>query len=253
MDWFTGSKQGEVKKLIAQLADVTKRDRAAQDLIRIDEDVAPLLIEALQTKDANLLPVYQEILARIPSATPSLIKTLNTAHPLIRGRVAEVFAINKDRNAVPALLEALQGEYFTVRSRAALALGKISDTKAIQPLLHALKDQEDEVRIAACLALGLFKDPSTFDDLTNVLLDDPKIEVRQAAGEHWGTRITLRRCLILWKRYMIRSGGMSVNMLQVIYYQRLKNWALQQSTRSLKRCKIRKGLFESLRQSCSAN
>ncbi|HEX9332543.1 MAG TPA: HEAT repeat domain-containing protein [Anaerolineales bacterium] len=186
MDWFTGSKQGEVKKLIAQLADVTKRDRAAQDLIRIDEDVAPLLIEALQTKDANLLPVYQQILARIPSATPSLIKTLNTAHPLIRGRVAEVFAINKDRNAVPALLEALQGEYFTVRSRAALALGKISDTKAIQPLLHALKDQEDEVRIAACLALGLFKDPSTFDDLTNVLLDDPKIEVRQAAARALG-------------------------------------------------------------------
>src|SRR6266487_2391205 len=189
MDWFTGSKQGEVKRLIAQLADVTKRDRAAQDLIRIDEDVAPLLIEALQTKDANLLPVCQEILARIPSATPSLIKTLNTAHPLIRGRVAEVFAINKDRNAVPALLEALQGEYFTVRSRAALALGKISDTKAIQPLLHALKDQEDEVRIAACLALGLFKDPSTFDDLTNVLLDDPKIEVRQAAARALGNTL----------------------------------------------------------------
>ncbi|HEX9386328.1 MAG TPA: HEAT repeat domain-containing protein, partial [Anaerolineales bacterium] len=103
-------------------------------------------------------------------------------HPIIRGRVAEIFGINKDRSAVPALLEALQGEYFTVRSRAALALGKIGDPKAIQPLLNALKDPEDEVRIAACLALGYFKDPSTFDDITNVLLDDPKIEVRQAAA-----------------------------------------------------------------------
>jgi HEAT repeat protein len=40
--------------------------------------------------------------------------------------------------------------------------------------------------MAACLALGYFRDPSTFDDLTNVLLDDPKIEVRQAAARGLG-------------------------------------------------------------------
>jgi len=35
MDWLTGGRfvQGEAKRLIAQLGDVTKRDRAAQDLI----------------------------------------------------------------------------------------------------------------------------------------------------------------------------------------------------------------------------
>ncbi len=186
MNWLTGSKQGEAKRLITQLGDVTKRDRAAQDLIRLGPDAVPALLEALQTKDLNLLPYYQQILARIPAATPLLIKTLKTAHPIIRGRVAEIFGINKDRNAVPALLEALQGEYFTVRSRAALALGNIGEPKTIQPLLYALKDPEDEVRIAACLALGFFKDPSTFDDITNVLLDDPKIEVRQAAARALG-------------------------------------------------------------------
>ena len=186
MDWLTGSKQGEAKRLITQLADVTKRDRAAQDLIRLGTDAVSPLIEALQTKDPNLLPLYQQILARIPSAAPSLIKTLKTAHPVLRGRVAEIFAINKDRNAVPVLLEALQGEYFTVRSRAALALGKIGDPMAIPLLLNALKDEEDEVRIGACLALGFFKDPSTFDDITNVLLDDPKIEVRRAAARALG-------------------------------------------------------------------
>ena len=186
MDWFIGSKEGEAKRLIAQLGDVMKRDRAAQDLIRLGADVAPPLIEALQTRDANLLPLYQQVLARIPSATPSLVKALKTAHPLTRGRVAEVFAISKDRTALPALLDALHGEYFTVRSRAALALGRIGDPKSIQPLLGTLKDSEDEVRIAACLALGMFKDPSTFDEITNVLLDDPKIEVRQAAAKALG-------------------------------------------------------------------
>jgi HEAT repeat protein len=40
--------------------------------------------------------------------------------------------------------------------------------------------------MAACIALGDFKDPSTFDDITNVLLDDPNIEVRQAAAKALG-------------------------------------------------------------------
>lgn len=186
MNWLTGGKQGEAKRLIAQLSDPTKRDHAAQELIRLGTDAVPALVEALQTQDLNLLPLYQHTLARIPSATPMLTKILSSAHPVIRGRVAEVFSISKDRMAVPALLDALQGEYFTVRSRAAFALGKIGDKKALSLLLGALRDSEDEVRVAACLALGLFKDPSTFDDITNVLLDDPKIEVRQAAAKSLG-------------------------------------------------------------------
>lgn len=186
MDWLTGGKIGEAKRLITELGDATKRDQAAQDLIRLGADAAPALIEALQTKDLNLLPIYQQILARIPSATPELLKLLTSAHPILRARAADVFAISKDKAAVPALLDALHGEYFTVRARAALALGKIGEPKALQPLINALKDREDEVRIGACLALGLYKDPSTFDEITNVLLDDQKIEVRQAAAKALG-------------------------------------------------------------------
>jgi len=184
--WFTGGKAGEAKRLVAQLADAAKRDTAAQDLIRLGTDAVPVLLDALQTKDLHLLPIYQQILARIPSASPELIKIFETAHPIMRARVADVFAISKDKAAAQALLNALQGEYFTVRARAALALGKIGDTRAIQPLLSLLKDPEAEVRTAACLALGLFKNPSTFDDITNILLDDIKIEVRQAAAKALG-------------------------------------------------------------------
>jgi HEAT repeat protein len=186
MNWLTGSKQGEAKKLITQLSDTSKRERAGQGLIRLGADAIPSLIEALQTKDENLLPLYQQILARIPAATPALIKTLQEAHPILRGRAAEIFGFSKDHAAVPALMYALQGEYYTVRSRAALALGKIGNRQAIRPLLIALKDKEDEVRRAACLGLGLFKDPATFDEITNVLLDDPIIEVRQAAARALG-------------------------------------------------------------------
>jgi len=186
MDWLTGGKTGEAKRLIAQLADATKRDVAARDLIGLGADAVPPLLDALQTRDLNLLPIYEQILARIPSASPTLTKILATAHPILRARVADIFSVSKDKFAVPALLDALNGEYYTVRARAALALGRIGDPKAIQPLLKALKDKEDDVRIAACLALGFFKDPSTFDEITNVLLDDAKIEVRQAAAKALG-------------------------------------------------------------------
>ena len=188
MDWLTGGKSGEAKRLVSQLADVNaaKRDSAARELIELDADAVPALLGALQTKDPDLLRIYEQLLARIPSASPALLEILSNAHPILRARAADVFSINKDRAAVPALLEALKGEYYTVRARAAIALGRMGEAKAIQPLLKLLKDPEDEVRIAACLSLGLFKDPSTFDEITNVLLDDIKIEVRQAAAQALG-------------------------------------------------------------------
>lgn len=186
MDWFTNSKQNEVKKLIAQLADATKRNASAQELIRLGAESVPPLIDALQTQDLNLLAIYQQILARIPSASPELTKALRAAHPIIRGRVAEVFGLSKDKHAIPVLLEALHGEFFTVRARAALALANIGDRLVISEILPMLKDRENEVRIAACVALGGFNDPSTFDELANVALDDPMIEVRQAAVKALG-------------------------------------------------------------------
>lgn len=186
MDWFTNSKQNEVKKLIAQLADATKRNASAQELIRLGAESVPPLIDALQTQDLNLLAIYQQILARIPSASPELTKALRLAHPIIRGRVAEVFGLSKDKHAIPVLLEALHGEFFTVRARAALALANIGDRLVISEILLMLKDRENEVRIAACVALGGFNDPSTFDELANVALDDPMIEVRQAAVKALG-------------------------------------------------------------------
>ena len=186
MSWLTGGRQGEAKKLLSQLTDANKREQAARDLIGLDADAVPALIESLQTRDPNLLAIYEQILARIPSASPTLIQLLGTAHPILRARAADVLGIRKDRAAVPALLSVLKGEFYTVRARAAIALGRIGDRQAIQSLFVALKDPEDDVRIGACLGLGFFKEPSTFDEITNVLLDDPKIEVRQAAAKALG-------------------------------------------------------------------
>jgi HEAT repeat protein len=187
MSWFSGGKGAEAKRLISQLADPAKRDQSARDLIGLDADAAPALVEALQTRDPNLLNLYEQILARIPSASAPLIQVLATAHPILRARAADILGLRKDRSAVPALLDALKGEFYTVRARAAVALGRIGERTAIPALLNTLKDPESDARIGACLGLAFFKDPSTFDDITNVLLDDPKIEVRQAAAKALGS------------------------------------------------------------------
>jgi len=186
MSWLTGGKQGEVKKRVADLADPSKRKQAALDLVALDTDSIPILVEALQTKDVDLLAIYQQILSRIPSALPTLLKLISEAHPIIRARVVDVLSLRKDRSTVPVLLEALQGEYYTVRARAAIALGHVRDKSTIEFLFKALRDPEVDVRIGACLGLGAFNDPSTFDEIANVLLDDQKIEARQAAARALG-------------------------------------------------------------------
>jgi len=186
MNWLTGSsKQNEIKKQIALLADETTRNSAARELIALGAEAAPFLIAALQTQGKEILAI-QQILARMSFAAPELIRQLQSGHPLVRGRVAEIFALSKDKSALPALLDAAKGEYFTVRARAALALGNMGDERVIPYLLPLLQDNEFEVRSTACLAIAKFCKPSTFDDIANVLLDDPKTEARQAAARALG-------------------------------------------------------------------
>jgi HEAT repeat protein len=187
LNWLTGSKHAEAHKLVNQLKDASKRERAGAELLRMGADAAPALIEALQTTDPNLLPTYQGMLARMGTAASSaLTHSLLNDHPLIRGRVAEILAQTKDPKAVPALLGALRGEFYTVRSRAARALGAIGDQQAVESLLEALKDPELEVRIEAVKALGKFKHPDTFEAMADMLLEDPQIEARQAAATAFG-------------------------------------------------------------------
>jgi HEAT repeat protein len=187
MEWLTGGRAGEAKRLIAQLSDPTKRNRAAQDLIQIGTDAAPILIDSLVTRDPNLRDVISQILVRIgPPAVSPLSKALTTAQPEIRARAVQILGVIKAKGSVPVLLDALRSEFYTVRVEAALALGQIRDAQSIPFLTNALKDKEPEVRAAACIALGKFNDPRTFEAIGNILLDDPQIETRQAAAQALG-------------------------------------------------------------------
>jgi HEAT repeat protein len=187
MDWLTGGSTGEAKRLVAQLTNSTKRDRAAQELIGMGALAVPALIDSLARQDSAQGELCLRILVQIgPRAVPPLCEALAAAHPETRGRAAEILGVIKDTRAVPALLDALRGEFYTVRLKAALALGGIRDPGAIPALTDALRDTDPDVRAAAARSLCAFADPRTFEAVGDLLLDDPQIEVRQAAAEAFG-------------------------------------------------------------------
>jgi hypothetical protein len=69
MNWLTGGAQGEAKRLISQLSDSTKREHAAQDLVKLGAEAVPTLIEALQARDPTLPPLIRQVSSRHPRAS----------------------------------------------------------------------------------------------------------------------------------------------------------------------------------------
>ncbi len=137
MDWLKGGKTGEAKRLISQLADLTKHKQAAQDLIHMGADAVPALIQTLPSRDPSLPPLAAQILVRIGSpAIPTLTKTLSEAHPLVRVQVCDILGQIKDRASVPALLDALRSGFYTMRAKSANMPSALSEKLNIQASRH---------------------------------------------------------------------------------------------------------------------
>ena len=84
MEWLSGGKTGDARRLVGQLHDPVRRDRAIRGLLQMGASAASALTDALGTKDQELLLLYQQILVHLgKSATPALIRTLNEAHPVM--------------------------------------------------------------------------------------------------------------------------------------------------------------------------
>lgn len=182
MDWLTGGPSGTARRLVGQLSDPLKQERAAAELVRLGVEAASALIEGLGSREAAVREISSQILSRIgPAAAPALAEALARAAPGIRAGAAGVLGDLGERRAAPALLEALRGEYYAVRAAAALALGRLGDVQALPGLMNSLKDAEPEVRAAAVEALGRFATHDSLEAIANLLLDDPELMPRQAA------------------------------------------------------------------------
>lgn len=145
MQWITGGREGEAKRLIAQLSDPTKRERAARDLIYMGADAAPWLSDSLATRNPAVSDLISQIIVRIgTSATPSVRKALLTVHPEVRARAAQILGVLKDNGSISALLDALQGEFYTVRKQVIQSLGELRDPRALSPLREIASSRTDK-------------------------------------------------------------------------------------------------------------
>ncbi|MBI5933571.1 MAG: HEAT repeat domain-containing protein [Chloroflexi bacterium] len=181
MDWLLGKKD-DSKKWIAQLKDSAKHAQAVQELVRLGPAAVDGLLDAISA-DATLRPLAKQILVQIGApAIPRLSQALASAHPEVRMHVADVLGETRNPASLPALTSAARGEFFTVRARAAAALAKIGDAQSLSLLIQLLKDKENIVRMAAASAVVKFQDPRWLVPLSDVLLEDPQIEVRQVVA-----------------------------------------------------------------------
>jgi HEAT repeat protein len=188
MKWLDGSENNEAKRWVKQLADSGKRERASNELIRMGAKAAPALVEALRDRASQLASQAESLLGQIGlPATPTLVAGLHDDDPAMRDRCAHILAQTRDLQASDALVAALQDQYYHVRQSAALALGEIGEARTLPALLRALGDPEPEVRCSALVAIGKFNDPAAFERMADLLLEDPTIEVRQAAASALGS------------------------------------------------------------------
>jgi HEAT repeat protein len=94
-----------------------------------------------------------------------------------------------DPRAVDALIPLLNNGWYNYRITPSIkadiiwALGEIGDPRAVDILISSLDDSSATVRAAAASALGEIGDPRAIDPLRNVVTEDSREVVREAAAD----------------------------------------------------------------------
>lgn len=170
-----------LKELLDDLisGDEARAEAAIPQLIEMDVDAVPALMELTQSQDVDTRWWALRALASTPHArTEWLVPFLNDPAPEIRQCAALGLAIKPDESATESLVRALNDKDSMVSSLAANALIKIGKP-AVPSLMEAVKTGAQSQRIHALRALAEIRDHRAIPVMMQVMQED------SALLQHW--------------------------------------------------------------------
>lgn len=168
--------QSKIKELIRQLGDESfeTREKAMASLIALGSGAMPLLRQALQDPDAEIVDRADKCLKQMKAG----------AGASLAAAAARRLAVLKPPGAAEVLLRFLpfaDNDRVTLEVRSAITAAALRDGKLDATLLAALTDKLAVCRVAAAEAICKVGGPQQRPILTK-LLDDPEPSVRLAVG-----------------------------------------------------------------------
>ena len=154
------------------------------------EEVVPLLVEALSSKQLPVRTVAAETLAELSQkgevdVARAIIWLLRSRDTNVRRMAAEIANRVKDPTGElgPRMLRYLTDEDWWVRERVMDALAKMWQEGLTRHIVSYLQDESDVVRRFAVGALRRIKDPASLGALVRTAMGDPDWWVRETAVE----------------------------------------------------------------------
>lgn len=149
-----------------------------------DKDAIKPLLESLKDKESNFIAA--NALCKIDqSIAPSLMEMSRRSDSVTREAIIRTLGLLGDKAALPLLIESLRDSDGVIRLQAVQALGLIGDKSTTQQIVMALRDSDKDVRIAAVKSLGWIGDNASVKLLVEALKDDDS-EIRIWAAESLG-------------------------------------------------------------------
>ncbi len=176
---------GDVRAIEPLLVYLSNHYLSTPALVALTLFPAPLVMQAFGKVFAN--PTVKQVRGIVTFArgpwdderlVPLLILALSDEDEHVRLRAAEQLARRKDVQAVVPLLAMLSDEHIAVRCQAMKTLGLLADERAIAPLIAQLVEKDEQIRIASIRALAAFECREVAQAFTQVLADDPAVQVR---------------------------------------------------------------------------
>lgn len=159
--------------------DEERAEAAVPELIDLDADAIPALLELTKSSDVDSRWWALRVLASTPQVqTEWLVPFLNDPAPEIRQCAALGLAIKPDESAIESLTRALSDEDSMVGSLASNALVKIGKP-AVPSLIEAVKTGSQPQRINALRALAEIGDHRAIQIMMKVMQED------SALLQHW--------------------------------------------------------------------